>query len=281
MDMIEQIIQLALFEDTCLGDLTTESIFLDPQEKTALIVAKQSFILAGTDVAKKVFHAVDPSITCKNHFNDSDTIKTDDVILSITGDIRSLLKAERVALNFLQRLSGIATLTRQFVNALDNPTVRLVDTRKTTPGWRKIEKDAVRAGGGFNHRFALYDGILIKDNHIRAAGSIAAAVSRVRAKASHLMKVEVEVSDMTQVQQALDARADVIMLDNMDIDTMTNAVALIGKRAVVEASGNVSLQTLNAISGTGVDVISCGALTHQSVSVDLSMRIAADSDHGS
>lgn len=276
MDMTEQIIRLALFEDTCLGDVTTESIFLHPQEKTAIIVAKQDFILAGTNVAEKVFHTVDPSMECKIHFNDSDAIKKDDVIFTVTGDIRSLLTAERVALNFLQRLSGIATLTRKFVKALDNPKVRLVDTRKTTPGWRKIEKDAVRAGGGFNHRFALYDGILIKDNHITAAGSIAAAVSLVRARASHLMKVEVEVSDMTQVQQALDAQADVIMLDNMDIDAMTKAVALIGKRAVVEASGNVSLRTLNAIAGTGVDVISCGALTHQAVSVDLSMRIAAD-----
>ncbi|WP_320042858.1 carboxylating nicotinate-nucleotide diphosphorylase [uncultured Desulfobacter sp.] len=276
MDMTEQIIQLALFEDTCLGDVTTESIFLHPQEKTAIIVAKQDFILAGVDVAKKVFNAVDPSMACKIHFNDSDTIKKNDVIFTINGDIRSLLTAERVALNFLQRLSGIATLTREFVTALDNPEVRLVDTRKTTPGWRKIEKDAVRAGGGFNHRFALYDGILIKDNHIAAAGSIAAAVFHVRARASHLMKIEVEVSDMDQVQQALDVQADVIMLDNMDIDTMTKAVKLISKRAVVEASGNVSLNTLNAIAGTGVDVISCGALTHQAVSVDLSMRIAED-----
>ncbi|MGD9825233.1 carboxylating nicotinate-nucleotide diphosphorylase [Desulfobacter sp.] len=273
MDMTEQIIRLALFEDTCFGDVTTEGIFLYPQEETAIIVAKQNFILAGTDVARKVFQIVDPSMACKIHCNDSDTIKKDDVIFTITGDIRSLLTAERVALNFLQRLSGIATLTREFVTALDNPMVRLVDTRKTTPGWRKIEKDAVRAGGGFNHRFALYDGILIKDNHITAAGSIAAAVSLVRARASHLMKVEVEVSDMAQVQQAIDAKADVIMLDNMEIDTMTQAVALIGKRAVVEASGNVSLRTLNAIAGTGVDVISCGALTHQAVSVDLSMRI--------
>ena len=273
MDMTEQIIRLALFEDTGLGDVTTESIFLHPQEKTAIIVAKQDFILAGTDVAKKVFHFVDPSLKCKIHFNDSDTIKKNEVIFTITGDIRSLLTAERVALNFLQRLSGIATLTRKFVKTLDNPKVRLVDTRKTTPGWRKIEKDAVRAGGGANHRFALYDGVLIKDNHITAAGSIAAAVSLVRARASHLMKVEVEVSDMDQVQQALDAKADVIMLDNMDIDAMTKAVTLIGKRAMVEASGNVSLNTLNAIAGTGVDVISCGALTHQAVSVDLSLRI--------
>ena len=276
MDMTDKIIGLALFEDACLGDITTDSIFIEPQEKTAVIVAKQDFILAGTDVAKKVFHTVDPSLECRIHFNDSDTIKRDDVIFTVTGDIRSLLTAERVALNFLQRLSGIATLTREFVTALDNPDVRLVDTRKTTPGWRKIEKDAVRAGGGFNHRFALYDGILIKDNHIAAAGSIAAAVSRVRARASHLMKIEVEVSDMVQVQQAIDAQADVIMLDNMDIEAMTKAVALIGKRAVVEASGNVSLKTLNVIAGTGVDVISCGALTHQSVSVDLSMRIAMD-----
>lgn len=276
MDITEQIIRLALFEDTCFGDVTTESIFLYPQNKTAIIIAKQNFILAGTDVAKKVFQTVDPLMECKIHFSDSDAVKKDDVIFTVTGDIRSLLIAERVALNFLQRLSGIATLTREFVDVLDNPKVRLVDTRKTIPGWRRIEKDAVRAGGGFNHRFALYDGILIKDNHIAAAGSIEAAVSLVRARASHLMKIEVEVSDMAQVQEALDAQADIIMLDNMDIDTMTRAVALVGKRAVVEASGNVSLQTLNAIAGTGVDVISCGALTHQAGFVDLSMRIATD-----
>ncbi|MCP4718007.1 MAG: carboxylating nicotinate-nucleotide diphosphorylase, partial [Desulfobacteraceae bacterium] len=178
-----------------------------------------------------------------------------------------------VALNFLQRLSGIATLTRTYVETLDNPGVRLTDTRKTTPGFRILEKDAVRAGGGHNHRYSLYDGILIKDNHIAVAGNIEKAVQSVRARTSHLMKIEVEVSNMDEVKQAVAANAEVIMLDNMDTGAMEKAVAYIGGRAIVEASGNVSLSTLNTIAATGVDVISCGALTHQARSVDLSMRI--------
>jgi nicotinate-nucleotide pyrophosphorylase (carboxylating) len=184
-----------------------------------------------------------------------------------------LLKGERVALNFLQRLSGIATLTRTFVETLDNKRVRLTDTRKTTPGFRCLEKDAVRAGGGYNHRYSLYDGILIKDNHIAVAGGIEQAVQAVRARTSHLMKIEVEVSNLDEVKQAIAAKAEVIMLDNMDIETMATAVEFIGGRAIVEASGNVSISTLNPIAATGVDIISCGALTHQARSVDLSMRI--------
>ena len=280
MDLVDQIIRLALFEDTGLGDITTQSVLPHPQKGKGKIVAKQDFILAGSRVAQQVFETVDPALSTLWHFHDADSIKNGDELVSITGDTRSMLVAERVALNFLQRLSGIATLTRKFVNALNNPDVRLVDTRKTTPGLRKLEKDAVRAGGGFNHRFALYDGILIKDNHIAAAGSIQKAVSMARANISHLMKIEVEVSDMNQVQQALAACADVIMLDNMGTDEMAQAVKVIGKKAVVEASGNVSLSTLNDISKTGVDVISCGALTHHAVSVDLSMRIVSEEPAG-
>ncbi|MDD9304896.1 MAG: carboxylating nicotinate-nucleotide diphosphorylase [Desulfobacter sp.] len=273
MDMNDQIIRLALFEDSGLGDVTTESILPDPRSGKGIIVAKQEFVMAGIDVAKQVFSIIDPSIRTVSRFKDGEKIQNGEVILEITGDLLSLLKAERVALNFLQRLSGIATLTRTFVNALDNSDVRLVDTRKTTPGWRRMEKDAVRAGGGYNHRFALYDGILIKDNHIAVAGSVEIAIALVRARTSHLMKIEVEVSSMEEVRKALAAGADVIMLDNMDIESMTTAVAYIDGRAIVEASGNVSLDTLNAIAKTGVDVISCGALTHQARSVDLSMRI--------
>ncbi len=273
--MVDQIIRLALFEDSGLGDVTTQSILPDPMTGQGIIIAKQDFILAGIDVARQVFSTVDPELECTLRFKDGQKIQKGKILLEVRGDLLAQLKAERVALNFLQRLSGIATLTREYVDTLDNSNVRLVDTRKTTPGWRILEKDAVRSGGGFNHRFALYDGILIKDNHIAVAGSIEIAVALVRARATHLMKIEVEVSNMEEVGQALDAEADVIMLDNMDIATMKAAVALIKGRAIVEASGNVCLSTLNAIASTGVDVISCGALTHQARSVDLSMRISS------
>ena len=195
------------------------------------------------------------------------------LFLKIEADLLSLLKGERVALNFLQRLSGIATLTRSFVDELKFDNVRLTDTRKTTPGLRNLEKEAVRAGGGHNHRMSLYDGVLIKDNHIAVAGSIKNAVRAVKQRTSHLMKIEVEVTCQDEVKEAVDAGAQVIMLDNMNYKQMKTAVKYIDKRAIVEASGNVSLKTLNKIAATGVDVISCGALTHQAKAVDLSMRI--------
>ncbi len=275
MDYTDQIIRLALFEDSGLGDVTTESILPEPKPGSGVIVSKQDFVVAGMAVARRVFALVDPGIVCAPKVRDGQTVSSGMTICEVKGDLLSLLKAERVALNFLQRLSGIATLTRTFVDTLEYPNVRLVDTRKTTPGWRTLEKDAVRAGGGFNHRFALYDGILIKDNHIAVAGSITEAVQRVKARTSHLMKVEVEVSCLEEVNEALASGADVIMLDNMDLEAMSEAVAVINGQAVVEASGNVSLSTLNPIAATGVDVISCGALTHQARSVDMSMRIAS------
>jgi nicotinate-nucleotide pyrophosphorylase (carboxylating) len=274
MDMTEQIIQLALFEDSGLGDITTESILPVPRKGKGVIIAKESLVVAGIDVAKKVFHLLDPAIACTSGFKDGDVIRKGEIFFEAAGDLLCLLKGERVALNFLQRLSGIATLTRTFVETLDNPNVRLTDTRKTTPGFRCLEKDAVRAGGGYNHRYSLYDGILIKDNHIAVAGGIERAVAAVRARTSHLMKIEVEVSNMDEVKQALAAKAEVIMLDNMDTKSMAEAVNYIGGKAIVEASGNVSLSTLNTIAATGVDVISCGALTHQARSVDLSMGIS-------
>jgi nicotinate-nucleotide pyrophosphorylase (carboxylating) len=274
VDLIDQIIHLALFEDSGLGDVTTEGILPEPRDGSGVIVAKEDFWVAGMAVARRVFALVDPGLVVTPRVKDGQKVSKGMTVLEVRGDLAGLLKAERVALNFLQRLSGIATLTRTYVNALEYPHVRLVDTRKTTPGWRVLEKDAVRAGGGFNHRFALYDGILIKDNHIAVAGSLEKAVLAVKSRTSHLMKVEVEVSCMDEVTQAISANADVIMLDNMDFAAMAKAVALINGRALVEASGNVSLSTLNPIAATGVDVISCGALTHQARSVDMSMRIA-------
>ncbi len=194
--------------------------------------------------------------------------------MSLAGNLRSLLYGERTALNFLQRLSGIATHVRPYVEAVQAHPVRLVDTRKTTPGWRVLEKYAVRIGGAANHRMGLYDGVLIKDNHIAACGSITTAVTRVRAHTSHLVKTEVEVSTLAEVTEALQAGADVIMLDNMDLDQIRTAVAKINHQAIVEISGNVSLEKLPDLAATGVDIISVGALTHQARSVDISMRIS-------
>ncbi|MFN2358624.1 MAG: carboxylating nicotinate-nucleotide diphosphorylase [Desulfotignum sp.] len=273
MDMMEQIISLALFEDSGLGDITSESILPASRRGTGVITAKQDCVLAGTGVAQKTFQMLDPDVDIRMLHLDGDFVQKGSVVLEVKGDLLCLLKAERVALNFLQRLSGIATLTNTYMQTLEHHRVRLTDTRKTTPGWRLLEKQAVRAGGGSNHRFSLFDGILIKDNHIAVAGGIAAAVQAVRERTSHLMKIEVEVSDMDQVRQALAAKADVIMLDNMSCAAMKQAVDFINGRAVVEASGNVCLETLNVIAATGVDVISCGALTHQARAVDLSMRI--------
>jgi nicotinate-nucleotide pyrophosphorylase (carboxylating) len=273
MDLTVQIITQALFEDSGLGDITSESILTRPRPGTGVIIAKQDCVLAGTVVAQQTFHLLDPDMDVQWQYQDGDTVSKGAVLMEASGDLLCLLKGERVALNFLQRLSGIATLTREYVAALKGSRVRLTDTRKTTPGWRILEKQAVRAGGGHNHRFSLFDGILIKDNHIAVAGGIDAAVRAVRHRISHLMKIEVEVSDMDQIKEALAAGADVIMLDNMSCDDMAEAVRVIKGRAVVEASGNVSLETVKTIAGTGVDVISCGALTHQARSVDLSMRI--------
>lgn len=271
---IDHIINLALFEDSGLGDITSESILSESFSGKGVIVAKQDFVLAGLAVAKQVFKLLDPECKYFSPFSEGDLIKDGEIIFKVEADLLALLKGERVALNFLQRLSGIATLTRTFVEKLENTNVRLTDTRKTTPGLRCLEKEAVRAGGAYNHRLSLYDGILIKDNHIAVAGSIKNAVNAVRSRTSHLMKIEVEVNTLAQVQEALDVGTEVIMLDNMDYDQMSAAVQLINGRAIVEASGNVSLDTLNTIAATGVDVISCGALTHQARSVDLSMRIS-------
>jgi nicotinate-nucleotide pyrophosphorylase (carboxylating) len=276
MDIIQDIIRLALAEDSGLGDITTESIVAERFSGKGVIVAKQPFILAGIKVAEKVFRILDPESESVSGFSDGDSINEGDIIFKVRADLISLLKGERVALNFLQRLSGIATLTRKYVDTLEYPNVKLADTRKTTPGLRHLEKEAVRAGGACNHRMSLYDGVLIKDNHIAVAGSVTNAVNAVKNRASHLMKIEVEVTCLDEAAEAVDAGADVIMLDNMSCDEMKKAVALINGQAVVEASGNVSLETLNEIAATGVDVISCGALTHQAQAVDLSMRITGE-----
>jgi nicotinate-nucleotide pyrophosphorylase (carboxylating) len=239
----------------------------------ARLVAKESMVLAGIDVAARVFALVDKEVIFTARFADGALLQAGNVIADIIGDAASLLQAERVALNLLQRMSGIATLTARYKQAVDGTGAKVVDTRKTTPGLRLLEKYAVRVGGGSNHRSGLYDAILIKENHIAAAGGISIAVERARAFVSHTMKIEVETETLDQVVEALDAGADIIMLDNMDLETMRRAVVLICGRSVTEASGGVSLDTIAEIAATGVDIISVGALTHSARAMDISMLL--------
>ncbi|MBW2099424.1 MAG: carboxylating nicotinate-nucleotide diphosphorylase [Deltaproteobacteria bacterium] len=273
MDRLQHLIDTALDEDIGPGDITTDNLIAPDLKGKGVIIAKEPLVIAGLDVARQVFERLDSKILLNSGYYDGDTIKEGEIVLEVEGKLRALLKGERTALNFLQRLSGIATNVRSFVAELENKNVRLADTRKTTPGWRVLEKYAVRVGGAYNHRMGLYDGVLIKDNHIAVCGGIIEAVARIRGKISHLVKIEVEVSDLSEISQALEARADVIMLDNMDIDRIKEGVELIDGRALVEVSGNITRSDLNRLADTGVDIISIGALTHQAKAVDLSMKI--------
>ncbi len=273
MNFYDKIVGLALFEDSGSGDLTGESIMLDRFTGNGIIVAEESFTLAGIGVVKKVFETLDPQCSFYAPFSDGDYIQDGEIIFKITANLLSLLKGERVALNFLQHLSGIATRTRAYVDELEFENVILTDTRKTTPGLRVLEKSAVRAGGARNHRMSLYDGIVIKADHITVAGSLVSAVNAVRQRVPNLIKIEVEVSSMDEVEDAVYAGVPVIRLKNMEIDLMTEAVKYVNKRAVVEASGNVTLEMLNKIAATGVDVISCGDFIQQARAAAMSMQI--------
>jgi nicotinate-nucleotide pyrophosphorylase (carboxylating) len=273
MHTTSQLIDMALAEDIGPGDITTDRLIDPDMEGSGRIVAKEPAVIAGLQIAREVFHKLDPSVRVTSEFEDGHRVAAGAVILSVEGTLRALLSGERTALNFLQRLSGIATHVRTFAETLAESPVRLVDTRKTTPGWRVLEKYAVRVGGAKNHRMGLYDGVLIKDNHIGACGGLRKAVARLRSETSHLVKIEVETTDIDEVNEALEAKADIIMLDNMDIPMIRQAVEIIAGRALVEVSGNVSLESLRALADTGVDIISAGALTHSSPNVDLSMRI--------
>lgn len=273
MTGLDRIIENALAEDIHTGDLTTLSIVEDRHEIRARLVAKESMVLAGINVAARVFHLLDERIIFTPHFNDGDELRPGDVIAELLGDAAMLLQGERVALNILQRMCGVATLTARFVAAVRGTGARIVDTRKTAPGLRALDKYAVRAGGGSNHRFGLYDGVLIKENHITAAGGITIAVTRAKAKIPHTIKIEVETETMAQVAEALACGADIIMLDNMDTAAMREAVAMIAGRALVEASGGVNLETVREIAETGVDIISVGALTHSAPARDISMLL--------
>jgi nicotinate-nucleotide pyrophosphorylase (carboxylating) len=271
MTGLDRIIENALAEDIHTGDITTLAVVPERREARARLTAKEPMVLAGLEAAARVFHLLDPRILVTPRFADGDPLVNGAVIAEILGDAASLLQGERVALNILQRMCGIATLTARYVAAVAGTKARVVDTRKTTPGLRIIEKYAVRVGGGMNHRTGLYDGVLIKENHIAAAGGITAAIGRARAYIPHTMRIEVETETLAEVAEALAAGADIIMLDNMDTAAMREAVALIAGRALVEASGGVNLETIREIAETGVDIISVGALTHSARAMDISM----------
>jgi nicotinate-nucleotide pyrophosphorylase (carboxylating) len=269
---VVKLVETALAEDIGPGDVTTEATIPADAVSTAIILAKQDLVLAGIDICRQVFHTIDQGIQFNALYQDGARVAQSAEIVRVSGNTRALLSGERVALNLLQHLSGIATLTAKYVQHVSGTNARILDTRKTAPGLRHLEKYAVRMGGGQNHRMGLYDMILIKDNHIKASGSITKAVARARRKAGHL-RIEVETGTLEEVREALDAKADIIMLDNMQNDVMREAVALINGRAVVEASGNVTLETVRDIAETGVDWISSGSLTHSAPAADISMKI--------
>ncbi len=268
----DNLLRSFLQEDIGHGDLTSEPLFENSEKGSAHLVARESFVVAGAEmVAAQVFYLQNPDIQCSAAVADGTSVVPGDFLLTVSGSVVDLLKAERVALNLLQRLSGIATLTARFVEKTKLYSVRITDTRKTTPGLRMLERYAVRAGGGYNHRFNLSDGVLIKDNHIAACGSLTRAVEILREKVPHTIKIEVETDTLDQVRECLDSGVDIIMLDNMNLVTMKQAVALIGGKALVEASGGVNLATVAGIAATGVDIISVGALTHSAPSCDIGM----------
>lgn len=270
----EALIRAALEEDTGRGDLTTWLTVPAGLEGHAEIVAKEQGVLAGLPLARKIFDRLGATeVTVRAHLAEGETLLPGSVVATFQGPVSYLLTGERVVLNFLQHLSGVATLTRRYVEAISGTGARILDTRKTRPGLRLLEKYAVRVGGGRNHRLGLDDGVLIKDNHIIAAGGLRAAVERARAGAPHVVRIEVECDTLSAVEEALTAGADTILLDNMSVEQIAQAVRSIGGRALVEASGGISLQTVRATAETGVDLISVGALTHSAPALDLSMRI--------
>jgi len=271
---IDNIIINALKEDMPSGDITTDNIIDENAVSDAKMIAKDSGVIAGLDIAKRVFQLLDQDVKFEKFVEDGQWVNKGDVIATIQGKTRALLKGERTALNILQRLSGIATKTREYADKIKHLKAKVVDTRKTTPGIRILEKYAVRVGGGTNHRFCLSDGVLIKDNHIKAAGGIKKAISLVRDKIPHTIKIEVETETIEEVMEAIDGKADIIMLDNMGLDIMKEAVKIINGKAIVEASGNVNLNSIVEIAETGVDIISVGSLTHSVNAFDISMKIS-------
>jgi nicotinate-nucleotide pyrophosphorylase (carboxylating) len=271
--VVKEIVARALSEDIGPGDVTTLATIDPGTPCRAEIVAKAEGMLAGLAVAEATFHAVDPAVEFEYTARDGSPVRPGETVARLAGDAAVILTAERTALNFLQRMSGIATLTAQYVAAVEGTAARICDTRKTAPGLRALDKYAVRMGEGRNHRVGLFDGVLIKDNHIRAAGGLGEAIESVRHSAHHLLKVEVEAQSLTEVEQALAAGADVVMLDNMDVEQVSRAVKMVAGRCELEVSGSVTLGTVRAFAECGVDYISVGALTHSAPALDLSLEM--------
>lgn len=271
--ILDKIIELALLEDLSLGDITSDTIFTPENRAKAAIRAKEDLVLCGMDVAKTVFHAVDPDVVFTPLKKDGDNVKKGEVVLELTGSTLSILKAERTALNFMQRMSGIATASREYAAIGKKYGVMIVDTRKTQPGLRRLDKYAVRTGGARNHRISLADSVMIKDNHIAAAGSITAAVKKIKDVIGHTPKVEVETTTLDEVKEALNAGADIIMLDNMTPEQIAVCKKEIAGRSIIEVSGGVNKTNLEAYCAVRPDVISMGALTHSVPAKDLSLKI--------
>ncbi|MCK4258575.1 MAG: carboxylating nicotinate-nucleotide diphosphorylase [Halanaerobiales bacterium] len=269
---------MGLKEDLGSGDITTDSVVPNEHISEAYVTAKEDGVIAGLPLAKMIFKYIDPELDFDFLIQDGDSVKYGDHMAKITGSTQSILKGERLVLNFLQRLSGIATKTAYYKSLITHPgvnkPVRIVDTRKTTPGLRVLEKYAVKVGGGHNHRMGLFDAVMIKDNHIEAAGGIIPAVKKAREAIPHTMKIEVEIEDFDGLKEALEAGADIIMLDNMSPEKMKEAVRIVAGRAIVEASGNITDQNIQAVAETGIDVISMGTLTHTIRSLDISLNIS-------
>jgi len=267
---IDKLIELSLEEDIRHGDVTTDNLGIEDRSSTAFLVSKENGILAGIEITFKVFKKIDFSTKCRAFKKDGDKLIKGEKIAEISGKSSSILKAERVALNFVQRISGIASLTARFVEKVSSFNTKILDTRKTTPLLRELEKYAVRTGGGFNHRFGLYDMVMLKENHIRAAGSISKAVEAIK-KHNTSYKIEVEVTNSTELEEAVNCKVDRVMLDNMSLDEMKKAVEKYSHKVELEASGNVTLETIEEIAATGVHFVSSGALTHSYKSLDISL----------
>lgn len=277
----EAIIDLALGEDMPGGDVTSRAVVAPHKHATGTLLAKANGVISGLNLARAVFHRVDPTIRFEAHVRDGDAVTATTPIAQVAGSARSILAGERTALNLLQHLSGVATVTSRYVAACAGSGARVVDTRKTSPGLRALEKAAVRDGGGQNHRFGLTDGILIKDNHLAAVGGpdrVTRAVALARANAPHTLRIEVEVTNLDEFREALAAGADIIMLDNTDLETMRQAVVENEGRTLLEASGGVTLDTIAEIARTGVDLISVGALTHSAPALDISLDFTISND---
>lgn len=272
MERFDGLLRRALQEDIGCGDATTLAVVPAENRAEAVVFGRERFTLSGSGVFRRVFELLDEEVRIESFFRDGDIVEANATVFRLAGSARSLLTGERTALNFLQRLCGVATLTRAMVDAVSGTSCRILDTRKTTPLWRGLEKAAVEHGGGRNHRFGLFDGILIKDNHIAVAGSVGKAVRRARANAPHTLKIEVEVEDLEGLEEAIGAEADIVLLDNFSLESLQTAVKVAGGRVLLEASGGVTLDRVGAMAAAGVDFISCGALTHSARAIDLTME---------